>query len=160
MSPLIELARGWAATAVAAGGSTLVFGMAGALAGALIALAVALLVGRAARWVRGRRVRIASLAARGASRAEIARRTGLSQDAVGLLLSVRESHRGRRNLPVPARIAAFRRADAPRRNRDWNPQAFAGGQLRSGATARRGSARALPSGGASSNGLTRSGQAA
>ncbi len=125
MSQLIESLRAGAAALLTAGGPTLVFGVAGALAGALLALGIARLCGRLLTRGRGGRVRVASLAARGATRAEIARRTGLSQDAVGMLLCVRPARRGRRNLPAPARIAVSQRAQARGRNRDWNPQVFA-----------------------------------
>lgn len=160
MTSLVDLLQGWLAAAVAAGGPTLVFGIAGAVAGAASALVLALLCRAATAWLRGRGVRVSSLAARGATRAEIARRTGLSQDAVGMLLCVRGGQRGRRNLPAAARIAASRGADVRRRNRDWNPQVIAGGKVRAESPARSGSARALPSLGAAAIRLTRSGQAA
>jgi hypothetical protein len=114
------------ASLLQAGGPTLVSALAGALAGTLVAfvawrIALALL-----RWRALRTARVDILLSRGVSRAEIARRTGLSQDAVGMLVRVRTGRSGRRKLPAPARIAALQRDRAHRRNRDWNPQAVAG----------------------------------
>lgn len=160
MSPLIDRLQSLLAELVHAGGPTLVFGVAGALLGLLVAFGVFHLAGSLLRWHGARSVRVASLAARGVSRAEIARRTGLSQDAVGMLLQVRPARRGRPNLPAPARIAASQRADARARNRDWNPQMLVNRQdaIVGGRSPR--AARPLPSALANSNRLTRSGQAA
>ena len=160
MTGLLEPLRELLASAIATAGPTAVFGIAGAVSGAIAALLVAALCRSVLLWIRGRRVRVASLARRGASRAEIARRTGLSQDAVGMLLCVRAVPRGRRNLPAAARIAAPRAADARRRNRDWNPQLVGAARVAASVGRGAGSARALPSPRASAMRLTRSGQAA
>ena len=160
MSQVMEFLRGGAVALLSAGDPTLVFGVAGAFAGALMALGLALACRRLLSWRSGGRVRVASLAARGVTRAEIARRTGLSQDAVGMLLCVRSARRGRRNLPAPARIAASRRADARGRNRDWNPQTLTTGGVSGYARIGSGSARPLPSAPSTFGRLTRSGRAA
>ena len=160
MSVVAERIQPWLITLLQAGGPTLVFGVAGALLGLLVALALAWLCGHLLRWRGSRSVRVASLAARGVSRAEIARRTGLSQDAVGMLLKVRRSRRGRPNLPAPARIAAFHRADAHRRNRDWNPQVVINARDTGFVEGSPYAARPLPSVLTTSTRLTRSGQVA
>ena len=95
-------------------GPTTVSAVAGAIGGAVAALILALVVLRVLEWWRRRSQRVSSLASRGASRAEIARRTGISQDAVGMLLHARGASRSRRNLPLPARIAVPPRADRRR----------------------------------------------
>lgn len=68
-----------------------------------------------------------SLAAQGVASAEIARRTGLSRDAVAMLLPDGPAAvAGRRNLPAPARSSA---PAGPRRGLRWgaaSPQAAAG----------------------------------
>ena len=62
-----------------------------------------------ARRRRGRRIdrpgRALALAAKGVDRAEIARQTGLSHDAVAMLLHGAPGQHGRRNVPAAARIA-------------------------------------------------------
>lgn len=160
MNRAVELLREAVVAAVQFAGPTTVSAALGAAAGIVAALVVVLLGRALIGWIRGRRVRVASLVRQGASRAEIARRTGLSQDAVGMLLRVRGSHRGRRNLPPAARIAAPNTANAHRRNRYWNPQAMPVQRFTASDRSPAGSARALPSPGPSATRLTRSGQAA
>jgi hypothetical protein len=144
MSPVVDRIQSGIAALLHAGGPTLVFGVVGALAGVLIALGGFWAVARLVEWRGKRSARVALLAARGVSRAEIARRTGLSQDAVGMLLRVGPGRSGRRNLPAPARIAALSGARAHRRNRDWNPQVVAVVVDRPVVAERSKSARPLP----------------
>jgi hypothetical protein len=160
MSGLADRSMEMLAAAIRFAGPATVFGVVGALAGLLVAYATYRLAGALVRRIGRRAVRVESLVALGVSRAEIARRTGLSQDAVTMLLRVRPARRGRRKLPAPARIAALKTDRAHRRNRDWNPQAVAGTQVNHAGTATRKAARPLPFPGASHGGLTRSEQAA
>lgn len=160
MSRLAELTHAGLAVLLQAGGPTLVFGAAGALLGVLLALALMRVAGLLIRWQGARSIRVASLAARGVSRAEIARRTGLSQDAVGMLLHVGSSRRGRPKLPVPARIAASHRAQAHRRTRDWNPQMLVNTGDATASPRNPYAARPLPSGAGRSSRFTRSGRVA
>ena len=160
MSPVVDRLQSGFAALVHAGGPTLVFGVAGALAGVLVALGGFWVAARLVEWRGKRSARVALLAARGVSRAEIARRTGLSQDAVGMLLHVRPGRSGRRNLPAPARIAAPGGGRAHRRNRDWNPQVVAGAKDRAVVAEGPKSARPLPFRIPRNSRFTRSGQAA
>ena len=160
MSPVVDRIQSGLVALIQAGGPTLVFGVAGALVGVLVALGGYRAAARLVEWRGKRTARVALLAARGVSRAEIARRTGLSQDAVGMLLRVRPGRSARRNLPAPARIAALGGGRAHRRNRDWNPQVFVGQMDTAVVAERSGSARPLPFRIPRNSRFTRSGQAA
>lgn len=160
MSQIADRLHVWLAALLHAGGPTLVFGIAGALLGVLVVIALMWVCGRLAGLRSMRSVSVAALAAGGISRAGIARRTGLSQDAVGMLLHVRATHPGRRKLPVTARIAASDRANARRRNRDWNPQVVVNTQDRVFVGGLEYAAQPLPFNPSTFDRLTRSGQAA
>lgn len=93
----------------------ILFGALGAVVGIVCVLVLFMLVRYLLVHLRPgstRSARVSALAASGASRAEIARRTGLSQDAIGMLLRSRPGAHGRPNLPGAARTAA---AATPRR---------------------------------------------
>ena len=158
MSAFTDGAATLLARAIRIAGVEIVFGVAGAIAGLLGAYLLYRLGAALLRRVGRRRVRVESLVAQGVSRAEIARRTGLSQDAVTMLLRTRGARRGRRNLPAPARIAALKSDRAHRRNRDWSPQPIADTQFSYGGTMLVRSARRLPFSAASHAGFTRSRQ--
>jgi hypothetical protein len=160
MSAVVDRLQSGIAALLHAGGPTLVFGLAGALVGVLVALAGFRGAARLLEWRGKRSARVALLAARGVSRAEIARRTGLSQDAIGMLLRVRPGRSSRRNLPAPARIAAPGGGRAHRRNRDWNPQVVARARDTALVAERPMSARPLPFRIPRNSRFTRSGQAA
>lgn len=114
----------------------LVAGTAAALAVAAGVLALLLRRGPVRRKARARR-----LAARGADRAEIARRTGLPQDAVGMLLQGSPVLRARQNRPPAARTAA---PAAGRAARGRSTQVFDEAQLARSVRALGGGARRLP----------------
>ncbi len=95
MNAIADRSMALLAEAVRLAGPQAVFGIAGALAGLLLGYAAYRLAGALVRRIGRRGMRVESLVAMGVSRAEIARRTGLSQDAVAMLLRVRPARRGR-----------------------------------------------------------------
>lgn len=75
---------------------------------------------RPLRRGRGNRSNAAlTLAARGASPLEIAQRTGLSRDAVEMLLRTRAAQGSRRNVPDAARFAGLERLQSGAGLRTW-----------------------------------------
>lgn len=117
---------------------------AGALGGALLALAVTRITLAIVRFPRRRSRRVAPLFPRRAAQTEIVR-AGIPRDAVELLRHVRATPRGRRNLPLPARIAVPLSVAGSGANRDLKLEVVAMQEVVYGARGRRRSARALPS---------------
>lgn len=160
MNVLADRLHTWLAALLHLAGPTLVSGIAGALLGMLLVLTLVAMWRLLMRLRATRSVNVAVLAAGGISRPEIARRTGLSQDAVAMLLTVRRPSSGRRKVPATARTAGLQRAPASHRSPDWNAQVIAVSRDRSGRTGGREAARPLPSSRMRFSGLTRSGQMA
>ncbi|HEX6925029.1 MAG TPA: hypothetical protein VF167_06345 [Longimicrobiaceae bacterium] len=116
---------------------------AGALGGALLALAIARIALAIVRFPRRRSSHVASLFPRRGAQTEIVR-AGIPRDAMELLRHVRASPRGRRNLPLPARIAVPLSAAGLRANRDLNLELVATEGVAHDVRRRRRSARPLP----------------
>lgn len=123
-------------------------GVAALLAFAFVTLAVSLLNRRRGRRQRGSEAR--ALALRGTAPAEIARRTRLSRDAVGLALRLGAATQGvlaRQNSPATAEAAAPRAAAARRERSGGMMQSVVYQWLRVFAPLAAKRARALPLGG-------------
>lgn len=91
--------------------------------------------------VRSQRAR--TLATRGMDRAEIARQTGLSRDALAMLLAAETTRGGRRKVPGTARIAAENPDPSSARRAVATPQVDAGNGVMGSVPRRRTAAHRL-----------------